>query len=156
LPVAVDNQTVVRLLVIDDAADFRWLVRNAFQEHCGKIRWDLTFAEDGAKALRFLFSKEKESAPLPSLVLLDWNLPGTTGEEVLRRMKADAKLRRIPVLVFSTSDAEEDIHAAYDGHANGYISKPTTFKLLCDIVEAIEQFWIAIAQLPKVARQISA
>jgi CheY-like chemotaxis protein len=74
------------------------------------------------------------------------------GEEVLRRIKEHPKLRRIPVFVFSSSEAESDIHAAYDNHANGFITKPADVDLLSAVVEAIEQFWIAIARLPKVTR----
>jgi CheY-like chemotaxis protein len=128
------------------------LIQEAFSDRGEQVRWLLTVANDGDEALRVLFEDQNESITLPDLILVDWNLPKVTGGEVLRRIKQNQKLKRIPVLVFSTSEAEEDIHAAYDDHANGYITKPGTSEALADIVEAIERFWIAVAQLPKVAR----
>ena len=88
--------------------------------------------------------EENENVPLPNLILLDWNLPKIDGGEVLRRIKQHPRLLRIPVLVFSSSEADEDIHAAYDNHANGYIPKPRTGEALAEIVETIERFWIAV------------
>jgi CheY-like chemotaxis protein len=105
-------------------------------------------------ALDMLFEEEIDSAPLPDLILLDWNLPKVTGSEVLARIKEHPKLRPTPVLVFSSSEANKDIHAAYDNHANGYITKPDTADALGAIVETIERFWIAIAKLPKVSRSV--
>ena len=141
----------IRLLVVEDSPSFQYLLREAFSSR-DEIRWELTIAADGEKALRLLFEEEDENVPLPNLILLDWNLPKVSGSEVLQRIKQHDKLRRIPVLVFSSSEADEDIHTAYDNHANGYINKPLTGKALADIVETIERFWIAVAQLPKVAR----
>jgi CheY-like chemotaxis protein len=141
----------IRLLVVEDSTSFQYLLRDAFSSR-DEIRWELTIAEDGETALRLLFEEENESAPLPNLILLDWNLPKVSGSEVLQRIKRHEKLRRIPVLVFSSSEADEDVHTAYDNHANGYINKPRTGKALADIVETIERFWIAVAQLPKVTR----
>jgi CheY-like chemotaxis protein len=112
----------------------------------------LTVATDGQEALDLLFKEENEKFPLPDLVLLDWKLPKVNGDEVLRRVKQHEKLRKMPVFVFSSSEADKDIHAAYGGHANGYITKPADINTLSNIVEAIEQFWIAIAQIPKVVR----
>ena len=141
----------IRLLVVEDSPSFQFLIREAFRAR-GDIRWDLTVANDGEEAVRLLFEEEDENAPLPNLILLDWNLPKIDGGEVLRRIKQHPRLLRIPVLVFSSSEADEDIHAAYDNHANGYITKPQTGEALADIVETIERFWISIAQLPKVTR----
>jgi CheY-like chemotaxis protein len=141
----------IRLLVVEDSPSFQYLIQEASKDR-GEIRWQLTIAKDGEEALAVLFEEENENVPLPNLILLDWNLPKITGGEVLRRIKQDQKLRRIPVLVFSSSQADEDIHAAYDAHANGYITKPGTSDALASIVETIERFWIAVAQLPKVIR----
>ena len=126
----------IRLLVVEDSPTFQYLLREAFSTR-GEIRWELTIANDGQEALHMLFEEEHENVPLPNLILLDWNLPKVSGSEVLQRIKRHDKLRRIPVLVFSSSEADEDIHTAYDNHANGYINKPLTGKALADIVETI-------------------
>jgi CheY-like chemotaxis protein len=89
---------------------------------------------------------------LPDLILLEWNLPKISGNEVLRRIKEHEKLRNIPVLVFSSFVAEEDIQSAYNNHANGYITKPNAPDVLAAIVETIEQFWVLVARLPKIKR----
>jgi CheY-like chemotaxis protein len=145
----------VRLLVVENNPAYLHLIRRAFRGRQGQIRWELTVAEDGERALYLLFEEEAESTPLPDLILLDWNLPKVSGGEVLRRTKEHAKLRRIPVLVFSSSEAQEDIHAAYDSHANGYITKPGSIALLEALVETIERFWCAV-QLPNVMRETRA
>jgi CheY-like chemotaxis protein len=143
---------IIRLLVVEDNGAYLYLVQRAFRARQGQIRWELTVAEDGEQAVNILFAEEEESAPLPDLILLDWNLPKINGSEVLQRIKEHPKLRRIPVLVFSSSEADTDMHAAYDYYANGYIRKPNDPDMLGAIVETIERFWIAVAQLPKVAR----
>jgi CheY-like chemotaxis protein len=142
----------IQLLVVEDNAPFLYLIQRAFADRQEQIRWKLTIARDGQAAIGILFKEEADSVPPPDLILLDWNLPKVTGSEVLRRIKDHPRLRRLPVLVFSASEADVDIHAAYDGHANGYITKPDTPEALEAIVEAIERFWIAIARLPQVAR----
>jgi chemotaxis family two-component system response regulator Rcp1 len=141
----------IRLLVVEDSLSFQYLLREAFRTR-DEIRWELTIAKDGEEALHILFEEENENVPLPDLILLDWNLPKISGSEVLQRIKLHHKLRRIPVLVFSSSEADEDIHTAYDNHANGYINKPLSAEALGAIVETMERFWIGVAQLPKVAR----
>ena len=118
----------IRLLVVEDSPSFQYLLKDAFSNR-DEIRWELTIAEDGEKALSLLFEEEDENVPLPNLILLDWNLPKVSGSEVLQRIKRHDKLRRIPVLVFSSSEADEDIHTAYDNHANGYINKPLSAEL---------------------------
>jgi CheY-like chemotaxis protein len=152
----VDSTGPIRLLVVEDDAAYRHLVQRAFRDRRGKFRWELSVAEDGERALQLLFEEEEDSAPLPDMILLDWNLPKVSGSEVLRRVKEHEKLRRIPVLVFSSSEADDDIHAAYDNHANGYINKPGSVELLAIVVEAIEQFWVAVAHLPKATRRRTA
>jgi chemotaxis family two-component system response regulator Rcp1 len=139
----------IRLLVVQDSPSFQFLIRDAFRPR-GDIHWELVMANDGEEAIRVLFEEENENVPLPNLILLDWNLPKIDGGEVLRRIKQHPRLLRIPVLVFSSSEADEDINAAYDNHANGFITKPRTGEALADVVDTIERFWIAIAQLPKV------
>jgi chemotaxis family two-component system response regulator Rcp1 len=141
----------IRLLVVEDNEAYLYLIQKAFSSR-DEVMWQLTVAHDGEEAIRLLFKEEKAHEPLPDLILLDWHLPGISGSELLRRMKAHEKLHRIPILVFSSSDAESDIHDAYDNHANGYITKPVGADVLAQIVETIEQFWVAVARLPKAIR----
>jgi CheY-like chemotaxis protein len=143
---------IIRLLVVEDSPGYLHLVTHAFSDRGKEIRWELTVAKDGHEALALLFDEENANLPLPDLILLDWNLPKVTGSEVLKRLKQDQKLRRIPVLVFSTSDADDDVHAAYDNHANGYITKPGNTDALASMVETIERFWITVAELPRASR----
>ena len=139
--------------MVEDSPTYLYLIKAAFGSRKGPLHWELTIAEDGAEALRLLFEEEIENVPLPDLILLDWNLPKVSGSEVLRRVKEHKKLRRIPILVFSSSDAADDVHSAYEGYANGYINKPSDVDKLAMVVEGIEQFWTAIVQLPKAVRQ---
>jgi CheY-like chemotaxis protein len=143
---------IIRLLVVEDSPGYLHLVTHAFSDRGKEIRWELIVAKDGHEALALLFDEENANLPLPDLILLDWNLPKVTGSEVLQRLKQDQRLRRIPVLVFSTSDADDDVHAAYDNHANGYIAKPGNTDALASIVETIERFWITVAELPRASR----
>src|ERR1700733_5285348 len=96
----------IRLLVVEDSPSFQFLIREAFRAR-GDIRWDLIVANDGEEAVRLLFEEENENIPLPNLILLDWNLPRVSGSEVLQRIKQHDRLRRIPVLVFFSSEADE-------------------------------------------------
>ena len=146
-----DTHQTLRLLVVEDDPAYQYLIKMAFSSHGEQTRWALTVVTNGQEAFNILFDEEKECAPLPDLILLDWNLPIVSGNDVLRRVKRDHKLRKIPILVFSSSDADSDILAAYDDHANGYITKPREFEALQTIVEAIERF-CATVQLPKVVR----
>lgn len=139
-----------RLLVVEDSLPYLELITGAFRDS-GTIDWQISIANDGEQALKLLSQDEKENSPLPNFILLDWNLPKVNGSEVLRSVKDHSKLRTIPVLVFSSSEADRDIQAAYGYHANGYIVKPATLDQLTAIVEAIEQFWVVIARVPQVA-----
>jgi CheY-like chemotaxis protein len=145
-----DGARTLRLLVVEDSRAYLNLIQGAFQARQGSIRWELTVVEDGDRALHLLFDEEMKNAPLPDLILLDWNLPKVNGDEVLRQIKDHQKLRKIPVLVFSSSEADVDIHAAYYGHANGYITKPGSVNALADVIESIERFWVSVAKLPTV------
>lgn len=153
--VSILNAPAVRkaifLLVVEDSEPYLYLIQRAFRDR-REIRWNIMVAKDGEQALKILFDEERTNAPLPDLILLDWNLPKISGNEVLRRIKEHEKLRNIPVLVFSSSVAEEDIQSAYNNHANGYITKPDAPDVLGAIVETIEQFWVLIARLPQVKR----
>jgi chemotaxis family two-component system response regulator Rcp1 len=142
----------IRLLVVEDSLPYLYLIRKAFSGRKGDARWEVTAAENGEQAIHLLFEEERDRIHLPDLILLDWNLPGMSGLQVLQRLKTHQNLRKIPVLVFSSSETDEDVHAAYGGHANGYIRKPEDENLLASIIETIEQFWVKVAQIPKVSR----
>ena len=142
---------IIRLLIVEDNEPYLYLIQRAFSSREG-VQWELAVAHDGEQAMKLLFEEEQTDSPLPDLVLLDWHLPKVSGSELLRRIKTHEKLRKIPILVFSSSVADNDIHDAYDNHANGYITKPASVAVLAQIVETIEQFWVAVAKLPKVLR----
>ena len=134
------------LLVEDNPGDVR-LTREALREN--KVNNNLHVAVDGVDALDFLFRRGKYvDAPHPDLVLLDLNLPKKNGREVLAEVKADPLLRRIPVVILTTSDAEQDIFASYDLHANCYITKPVDLDRFIDVVKSIEGFWLCVVKLP--------
>lgn len=134
------------LLVEDNPGDVR-LTREALED-C-KMRNTLYVVEDGEEALAFLYKKGKYAkAPQPDLILLDLNLPKKDGKEVLSEIKANPGLRRIPVVILTTSKAEEDILKTYDLHANCYITKPVDFDQFISVVRKIEDFWFTIVKLP--------
>lgn len=141
-------QRTIRLLVIEDNPAYRYLIQAAFAERGVQTHWQTALAKDGEEAMHVLFD---EKSPLPDVILLDWNLPKVSGGNVLHRLKEHRTMRRIPVLVFSSSEADRDIQDAYDGHANGYVRKPDSVRALTDVVETIERFCTTV-QLPKVIR----
>ena len=133
------------LLVEDNPGDVR-LVREALLE--AKMRNNMSVAGDGEEALAFLRKQEQyTNAPVPGLVLLDLNLPRKDGFEVLQEIKSDAKLMHIPVVVLTTSQAEQDIVKSYNLHANAYVTKPVDLNQFLAVVKAIEGFWLEIVQL---------
>jgi CheY-like chemotaxis protein len=134
------------LLVDDNPADVR-LTAEALKE--AKIRNSLNVAFDGVDALKYLRKEDNHAnARRPDLILLDLNLPRKDGREVLADIKNDEDLKRIPVVVLTTSEAEEDILKAYNLHANCYITKPVDFKQFTKVIRTIEEFWFAIVKLP--------
>ena len=140
------NRPVEILLVEDNPGDVR-LTLEAFKE--GKLRNRLQVARDGEEALAHLRRKGAYAAAVrPDLILLDLNLPKKDGREVLMEIKADNELKRIPVVVLTTSKAEQDILKVYDLHANCYITKPVDLDQFLKVVKAIEEFWLEIVKLP--------
>lgn len=134
------------LLVEDSPGDVR-LTQEVFRE--GRVRNNLNVVGDGVQALAFLRKQEPYlQVPCPDLILLDLNLPKKDGRTVLEEIKADEKLRRIPIVILTTSNAEEDIIKAYDLHANCYISKPIDLEQFIQVIKSIEQFWLTIVKLP--------
>lgn len=142
-----DSVPIEILLVEDNAGDAR-LAQEALRE--AQVNNRLTWLADGAEALAFLRRERRYAeAPRPDLILLDLNIPRKDGREVLAAIKADAGLRRIPVLVLTTSQAQEDIRHAYRLNANSYISKPVDLDQFIAAVRAIEEFWLHTVSLPK-------
>ena len=134
------------LMVEDNPGDVR-LAIEAFKE--GKILHRLFSVEDGVLAMEFLRrGKGFEDAPRPDLILLDLNLPRKDGREVLGEVKGDPTLRDIPVVVLTTSKADEDVARAYSLHANCYITKPVDLDLFLGAIRAIETFWLSVVRLP--------
>jgi len=134
------------LLVEDNPGDVRLTVE-AFRE--GNIGNNLHVVPDGVEALTFLHQQGKYvDAPRPDMVLLDLNLPKKDGREVLAEIKDDPELKRIPVIVLTTSKAEEDILRTYDLHANCFVTKPVELDHFIDAIKTIEEFWFTIAKLP--------
>jgi CheY-like chemotaxis protein len=134
------------LLVEDSPGDVR-LTIEALKE--AKVRNRLSVVADGVEAMAFVKRQGPyASAASPDLILLDLNLPRKDGREVLAEIKADPALRRIPVVVLTTSRAEEDVLKAYDLHANCYITKPVDFGRFMEVVRSIEDFWLTVVKLP--------
>jgi CheY-like chemotaxis protein len=139
-------QPIEILLVEDSPADVD-LTREALED--AKVHNNLHVASDGVEALAFLRREGRYlDAPHPDLILLDLNLPRKDGREVLAEIKADPRLRRIPVVVLTTSEAEQDILQSYDLHANCYVTKPVDLDAFMHVVRSIEDFWLAIVRLP--------
>ena len=134
------------LLVEDNPGDVR-LTREALRE--GKVRNNLAVAFDGVEALAYLRKEgEHAGAVRPDLILLDLNLPRMDGREVLNEIKGDASLRNIPVVVLTSSQADDDIARVYSLHANCYVTKPVDLDQFIRVVESIEDFWFTIVKLP--------
>lgn len=134
------------LLVEDNPGDVR-LTIEALKE--GKVANKINVAADGVEALAFLRREGKyEKAPKPDLILLDLNLPKKNGREVLAEIKTDSRLKCIPVVILTSSQAEKDIVTTYNLHANCYITKPVDFGQFIDVVKSIENFWFTVVKLP--------
>jgi len=139
-------KTAEILLIEDNLGDIR-LIKEAFKE--GKIVNRISVVEDGEAAMAFLRREGPYAgAARPDLILLDLNLPKKDGREVLAEIKADEDLKRIPVVILTTSQAEEDILRTYDLHANCYVTKPVDLEQFLTVVRSIEDYWLAIVKLP--------
>ena len=141
-----DSGPIEILLVEDNPGDVR-LTKEALKE--GRFANRINVAVDGFEAMAFLRREGKyANASRPDLILLDLNLPKKNGREVLAEIKADSNLKRIPVVVLTSSQAEKDIVATYNLHANCYITKPVDFEQFICVVRSIEDFWFAVVKLP--------
>lgn len=143
----VNIEKPIEILLIEDSPGDVRLTQEVLRE--GRINNHLNVVEDGERAIAFLRQKAPyNNAPLPDLVLLDLNLPRKNGQEVLEIIKGDAALKHIPVIVLTTSQAEEDVLTAYELQANCYINKPSDLDQFIKVVKSIEDFWLTIVQLP--------
>jgi len=134
------------LLVEDNPGDVR-LTQEALKE--GKVYNNLHWAKDGVEALEFLKQQGKHAkAPRPDIILLDLNLPKKDGREVLAMIKKDSDLKHIPVVVLTTSEAEEDVLKSYELHANCYVTKPVDLEKFIHVVQSIDRFWLTVVTLP--------
>jgi CheY-like chemotaxis protein len=139
-------ETIDILLVEDNPGDVR-LTKEALKD--AKVLNDVHVAQDGVEAMQFLHREGPyANAPVPDMILLDLNLPRKDGREVLAEIKEDPKLKRIPVVVLTTSKADEDIIRTYNLHANAYITKPVDLSRFIEIMHTLEQFWFSIVKLP--------
>ena len=140
----------IPILMADDDEDDRLLTQDAFQEY--RVGNDLRFVEDGEELMDYLHRKGKftdpKTSPRPGLILLDLNMPRKDGREALEEIKSDPDLRSIPVVVLTTSKAEEDIVRSYDLGVNSFITKPVTFEGLVEVVKTLGKYWIEIVALP--------
>lgn len=140
----------ITILIADDDEEDRTLASDALRE--SRVANDLRFVEDGEQLLDYLRRTGKysdpASAPFPGLILLDLNMPRKDGREALREIKADPNLKRVPVVVMTTSKLEEDVLRTYDLGANSFITKPVQFEALVRIMREIGRYWIEIVELP--------
>ena len=141
---------MITIVLADDDPDDRQLTEDAFSEN--RLANQLHCVQDGEELMDYLHRRgafEKfRSEPLPGLILLDLNMPRKDGREALKEIKADPSLRRIPIVVLTTSKAEEDIVRSYDLGVNSYVTKPVTFKSLVELVKVLGRYWFEVVELP--------
>jgi CheY-like chemotaxis protein len=140
----------VTILMAEDDPDDRMLTQDAFDE--ARLSNDLRFVEDGEQLMNYLQRQglytDPNNAPRPGLILLDLNMPKKDGREALQEIKSDPELRQIPIVVLTTSKAEQDILRTYNLGGNSFITKPVTFEALVEVVKTLARYWFAIVELP--------
>ena len=147
----------ISLLMADDDLDDQMLAREALAE--ARLVNSLYFVEDGEELLDYLHNRGKyaeQPSPRPGLILLDLNMPKKDGRQALKEIKEDVELRRIPVVVLTTSDADEDIFRTYELGVNSYIKKPVTFEGLVEVMKSLRKYWFEIVQLPQGETHVAA
>ena len=146
-----DSGKSIVILMADDDPDDRMLTAEALQE--AKLINDLRFVEDGVELMEYLRHEgkyaEPDSSPCPGVILLDLNMPRKDGREALEEIKADPQLRRIPIVVLTTSKSEEDIYRTYDLGVSSFIQKPVSFDSLVSLMTSLATYWFEIVTLPK-------
>lgn len=147
MSILISGARPIEVLLVEDNIDEAEMTMEALRD--GRVRNRVHWVADGEDALRFLRRQGRHSsAPRPDLVLLDLHLPRMSGHEVLTEIKQHPDFRRIPVVIMTCSDDEKDILSAYDHHANCYVTKPMNMEKFLEVIRSIEDFWLAIVQLP--------
>ncbi len=137
----------VFILIAEDDADDRFLLQAAFEENGFQDK--LHFVENGVEVLEYLYLLEKdEQTSLPKFILLDLNMPKKDGREVLKELKQHPKFKKIPVVIFSTTNNEQEMHRCYESGANSYITKPNSFENLLKTVAALRSYWMNVSNTP--------
>ena len=146
-----EKSKAIVVLIADDDPEDRMLIEDAFEE--SRLVNTLAFVEDGEELLDYLCRRNGFSDPIaspwPGLILLDLNMPRMDGREALKEIKSDPGLRQIPIVVMTTSQADEDIVRSYDLGVNSFITKPVSFEGLVDVVKALGRYWFQIVELPR-------
>jgi len=147
----------ITILMADDDEDDRLMTKEALDE--ARLMNNLRFVEDGEELMDYLYNRDKyadpNSAPRPGLILLDLNMPRKDGREALEEIKNDPDLRQIPIVVLTTSQAEEDIYRTYDLGVNSFVTKPVSFEGLVDVMKKLSEYWFKIVQLPEETRMMT-
>lgn len=145
-----ETKESITILMADDDPDDRFMTKDAFKE--ARLLNDLRFVENGEELIDYLRRRGKyvevKDSPRPGLILLDLNMPRKDGREALAEIKADTDLRRIPIVILTTSKAEEDVVRTYNLGSNSYITKPVSFEGLVTTIKALTDYWLEIVQLP--------
>ena len=140
------------ILIADDDPEDRMLMQDAFLE--SRLTYDLHFVEDGEELMDYLYRRgyyaDPRSSPRPAIILLDLNMPRKDGREALREIKSNPELRQIPILMLSTSRAEDDIFHSYDLGVNSFIPKPVTFGAMVELIKMLRKYWFEIVELPSI------
>ncbi|MDX5437567.1 MAG: response regulator [Pontibacter sp.] len=146
-----ENKRSIVILIADDDEEDRMLVKDALEE--SRLKNSIHFVENGEELMDYLHHRgkfaDKNEYPTPGLILLDLNMPKKDGREALKEIKADDRLKLIPVVVLTTSKAEEDILRTYDLGVSSFITKPVTFGSLVDVMRTLSKYWFEIVELPK-------
>lgn len=144
------NAAPITILMADDDEDDRMLTAEALEE--SRLSNEIRFVNDGEELMDYLFRRgkyvEPSTSPRPGLILLDLNMPKKDGREALQEIKANPELRRIPIVVLTTSNTDADIYRSYDLGANTYITKPVTFDALVEVMQTLGQYWFTLVALP--------
>lgn len=145
------KKNLITILMADDDPDDRMLTEEALSE--SHLLNDLYFVENGEELLDYLHNRgnyaDPQQAPRPGVILLDLNMPKKDGREALQEIKADPSLRQIPIVILTTSKAEEDIYRTYDLGASSFITKPVTFESLVEVMQTLGKYWFEIVELPR-------